>query len=57
MFDIDHMLNGRVSYQYHQELIQLAQQAKFVQDVQTQPGWMPVALKRLLVSLMHVIRV
>ncbi|MCA0455543.1 MAG: hypothetical protein LCI00_16330 [Chloroflexi bacterium] len=57
MFDIDHMLNGRVSSQYHQELIQLAQQAKFVQDVQTQPGWMPVALKRLLVSLMHVIRV
>lgn len=58
MFDIDHMLNGRVSSQYHQDLIQLVQQAKLADAAQAaQKGRKQLStLRRLLVSLMHVFR-
>lgn len=58
MFDIDHMLNGRVSSQYHQDLIQLVQQTKLAQDAQGgRKGRKSVSVfRRLLVSFMHVFR-
>lgn len=58
MFDIDHMLNGKISSQHHQDLIQLVQQAKLAKDAQAaQKRRKPVlALRSLLVSIMHVFR-
>ncbi len=58
MFDIDHMLNGRVSSQHHQDLIQLVQQAKFAQDAQADhQGRKSVSVfRRFLISFMHVFR-
>ena len=35
MYDLDHMLNGNGIRQHHQDMIQQAQQAKFVREAKT----------------------
>jgi hypothetical protein len=52
MFEIDHMLNGKISRQRHQEMIEFAQRQRFAREIQAAQG-KPNVLARLLDFIMH----
>lgn len=56
MYDLDHMLNGKLSSQHHEELIQLAKEARMARHIKPSEEKRKVApLRAILVTIMHII--
>jgi hypothetical protein len=57
MYDLDHMLNGKLSSQHHEELIQQAKEARRARSIKPSEEKPKGAssLRAILVTIMHIV--